>query len=130
MANKTYNIYCDESCHLEHDHKRFMFLGSVSSAFPQVRRHSERIKELKKKHNFYAGPSILSQYTLDKSVEAIRDFAGTGLSILEISHRSKEFVAVMDGHTVFRRDAHAHTCGYDKRIFAIFPKLHISLRKV
>lgn len=49
-----------------------------------------------KKHNFYAGPSILSQYTLDKSVEAIRDFAGTGLSILEISHRSKEFTAVMD----------------------------------
>lgn len=27
MANKTYNIYCDESCHLEHDHKKFMFLG-------------------------------------------------------------------------------------------------------
>ncbi len=49
-----------------------------------------------KKHNFYAGPSILSQFTLDKSVEAIRDFAGTGLSILEISHRSKEFTAVMD----------------------------------
>ena len=49
-----------------------------------------------KKHNFYAGPSILSQFTLDKSVEAIRDFAGTGLSILEISHRSKEFQAVMD----------------------------------
>ena len=41
-----------------------------------------------KKHNFYAGPSILSQYTLDKCVDAIRDFAGTGLSILEISHRS------------------------------------------
>lgn len=54
MANKTYNYYCDESCHLEHDHKRFMFLGSVSSAFPEVRRHSQRIKELKKKHNFYA----------------------------------------------------------------------------
>jgi phosphoserine aminotransferase len=49
-----------------------------------------------KKHNFYAGPSILPQYTLDKSIEAIKDFAGTGLSILEISHRSKEFVACMD----------------------------------
>ena len=49
-----------------------------------------------KKHNFYAGPSILSQYTLDKCVDAIRDFAGTGLSILEISHRSKEFQAVVD----------------------------------
>ena len=49
-----------------------------------------------KKHNFYAGPSIMSQFTIDNTIEAIRDFAGTGLSILEISHRSKEFVAVMD----------------------------------
>lgn len=54
MANKTYNIYCDESCHLENDHKKFMFLGKVSSSYPQVKRHTERIKELKKKHNFYA----------------------------------------------------------------------------
>jgi phosphoserine aminotransferase len=49
-----------------------------------------------KKHNFYAGPSILPQYTLDKSIEGIKDFAVTGLSILEISHRSKEFVACMN----------------------------------
>jgi phosphoserine aminotransferase len=49
-----------------------------------------------KRHNFYAGPSILPQYTLDKSIEGIKDFAGTGLSILEISHRSKEFVACMN----------------------------------
>ena len=49
-----------------------------------------------KKHNFYAGPSILSQYTIDKTIEAIRDFDNTGLSILEISHRSKQFQAVMD----------------------------------
>jgi len=47
-----------------------------------------------KKHNFYAGPSILPQYTIEKSIEGIREFAGTGLSILEISHRSKEFIAV------------------------------------
>jgi phosphoserine aminotransferase len=46
-----------------------------------------------KKHNFYAGPSILPQYTIEKSIEGIKDFAGTGLSVLEISHRSKEFVA-------------------------------------
>jgi phosphoserine aminotransferase len=49
-----------------------------------------------KKHNFYAGPSILPQYTIDKSIEGIKDFAGTGLSILEISHRSKEFVACIN----------------------------------
>jgi phosphoserine aminotransferase len=49
-----------------------------------------------KKHNFYAGPSILSQYTIKNTAEAIIDFAGTGLSILEVSHRSKEFVAVIE----------------------------------
>ncbi len=49
-----------------------------------------------KKHNFYAGPSILSEYTLKNTAEAVENFAGTGLSILEISHRSKEFSAVIE----------------------------------
>ncbi len=48
-----------------------------------------------KKHNFYAGPSILPQYTIEKTIEGIRNFADTGLSVLEVSHRSKEFVEVM-----------------------------------
>ena len=49
-----------------------------------------------KKHNFYAGPSILSQYTIQNTADAILDFAGTGLSLMEISHRSKDFIAVSD----------------------------------
>lgn len=49
-----------------------------------------------KKHNFYAGPSILPQYTIENTAAAIKDFAGMGLSLMEISHRSKQFVAVMD----------------------------------
>lgn len=49
-----------------------------------------------KKHNFYAGPSILSQYTIKNTADAILNFADTGLSVLEVSHRSKEFQAVMD----------------------------------
>ena len=49
-----------------------------------------------KKHNFYAGPSILPQFTIDETAKAVKEFAGTGLSLLEISHRSKEFQAVMD----------------------------------
>ncbi len=49
-----------------------------------------------KKHNFSAGPSILPQYTIEKTAEGIKDFAGTGLSVMEVSHRGKEFVAVMD----------------------------------
>ena len=49
-----------------------------------------------KKHNFYAGPSIMSPYTIKHTADAVLDFAHTGLSILEVSHRSKEFQAVMD----------------------------------
>ncbi len=49
-----------------------------------------------KKHNFYAGPSILSEYAIKNTADAVLNFEGTGLSIMEISHRSKEFVAVMD----------------------------------
>ena len=49
-----------------------------------------------KKHNFSAGPSILPQEVFQQASEAILDFNGSGLSLLEISHRSKDFVAVMD----------------------------------
>jgi phosphoserine aminotransferase len=49
-----------------------------------------------KKYNYSAGPSILPQEVFEKSAQAILDFNNSGLSILEISHRSKDFVAVMD----------------------------------
>ena len=49
-----------------------------------------------KKHNFYAGPSILTPYTIKNTADAVINFADTGLSILEVSHRSKEFVAVCE----------------------------------
>jgi phosphoserine aminotransferase len=48
------------------------------------------------KHNFSAGPSILPQEVFQKSSQAILDYNGIGLSILEISHRSKEFIAIME----------------------------------
>lgn len=48
-----------------------------------------------KKHNFYAGPSIMPQQTVEKTAEAIRDLDGIGLSLMEISHRSKEFESIM-----------------------------------
>lgn len=57
-----------------------------------------------KKHNFYAGPSILSQYTIKNTADAILDFAGTGLSVLEVSHRSKEFQAVIDEATALVKE--------------------------
>lgn len=50
-----------------------------------------------KKHNFYAGPAILPQSVIEKASEAVRDFNGMGLSIMEISHRSAPVVEFMEG---------------------------------
>ena len=49
-----------------------------------------------KKHNFGAGPSILPQEVFEQSAQACLDYNGIGLSLLEISHRSKEFTAILD----------------------------------
>jgi phosphoserine aminotransferase len=50
---------------------------------------------MSKIHNFSAGPSILAESAFEKSIQDIKNFAGTGLSILEVSHRGKEFEKVM-----------------------------------
>lgn len=49
-----------------------------------------------KKHNFSAGPCILPQTVLDQASTAVKNFNGLDLSLIEISHRSPDFVAVMD----------------------------------
>jgi phosphoserine aminotransferase len=49
-----------------------------------------------KKHNFNPGPSILPSSTIENTAKAILDLDGIGLSLLEISHRSKEFQAIID----------------------------------
>ena len=51
------------------------------------------------KHNFYAGPAILPQEVLTEAADAIKSFDAHNLSLIEISHRSKEFVQVMDEAT-------------------------------
>ncbi len=51
---------------------------------------------MKKVHNFTAGPCQLPQEAIDKTIEALKDFRGTGLPVISISHRSKEWSAVMD----------------------------------
>ena len=51
---------------------------------------------MKKVHVFNAGPCLLPQVAIDRSIEALKDFAGTGVSVISISHRTKEWDAVMD----------------------------------
>ena len=56
------------------------------------------------KHNFGAGPCILPKEVFQEASQAVIDFNNTGLSILEISHRSKEFEAVLDEATKLVRE--------------------------
>jgi phosphoserine aminotransferase len=59
---------------------------------------------MSKVHNFSAGPAILPQSAIDASIAALQNFAGTGLSLIEVSHRSKEFEAVVDEAVQLVRD--------------------------
>ncbi len=49
-----------------------------------------------KKHNFSAGPCILPEEVLKKAAESVIDLEGSGLSLIEISHRSDAFVSIME----------------------------------
>ena len=51
---------------------------------------------MKKVHNFTAGPCVLPQQAIDNAIEALKDFKGTGIPVISISHRTKEWEAVMN----------------------------------
>jgi phosphoserine aminotransferase len=51
---------------------------------------------MKKAYNFNAGPCVLPKAAIDSAIDALKDFKGTGMSVIEVSHRSKEWDAVMD----------------------------------
>ena len=62
------------------------------------------------KHNFGAGPCILPQEVFQQAAVAVKDF--NGLSILEVSHRHKDFVAVMDEAIALVKEALNVPTGY------------------
>lgn len=68
---------------------------------------------MSKIHNFSAGPSILSQGAFEKSMQDISNFANTGLSILEVSHRGKEFEKVLADTDSLIRELLGVPDGYD-----------------
>lgn len=48
--SQTYNIYCDESCHMENDHQNVMVLGAIWCPIEKVQEISKRIREKKIEH--------------------------------------------------------------------------------
>lgn len=65
-----------------------------------------------KKTNFNPGPSILPNEVIQNTVQAVADFQCSGLSLLEISHRSREFIAVMDEAVALFRELLSIPSGY------------------
>jgi hypothetical protein len=49
--SQTYNVYCDESCHLENDHLQVMVLGALWCPLHKVREITKRLREIKMRHN-------------------------------------------------------------------------------
>ncbi len=66
-----------------------------------------------KKHNFSAGPSILANEVIASTAEAVLDLNGTGLSVMEISHRGKDFQAVMDEAVALFKEVLGVPDGYE-----------------
>ena len=52
--NKTFNIYCDESTHIEHDRQPFMILSYIITPYHLLKMHNRNIREMKIRH-FYRG---------------------------------------------------------------------------
>lgn len=80
---------------LQEPPNRLIFAQNTESQ-PRKRYCTLKTLSVMKKHNFNAGPSVLPRVAIENTAKAILDLNGIGLSILEISHRSKEFQAVMD----------------------------------
>lgn len=74
-----------------------------------------------KKHNFSAGPSILPREVIEETAKAILDFNGSGLSVLEVSHRGKDFQAVMDEAVALFKEILNIPEGYSVLFLAVVP---------
>lgn len=52
--SEIFNVYCDESCHLEHDGQKAMVLGAIWCSLDKIREIAVRLREIKQKHNMAA----------------------------------------------------------------------------
>lgn len=57
-----------------------------------------------KKYNFYSGPAILPESVLQQAAQAVQQLDEMGLSLIEISHRSKEFTAIVEESVALVRE--------------------------
>ncbi len=116
MINKTYNFYCDESCHLENDNLPFMIISYVSCSYNQVKLHSANIRAIKMKH-FIKGEvkwSSLSKSRYPFYSELIEYFFATDLQFRAIVIDKSKLK-----HEEFNQ---SHNDFYDKMYFQLVSK--------
>jgi hypothetical protein len=114
--NKTFNFYCDESCHLEKDKMPFMLISYVSSAYNQVKLHNKNLRALKRKY-FVKGEtkwSALSKSLYPFYIELIDYFFATDL----------QFRAIVIDKSQLKHDEfnQCHDDFYDKMYFQLLSK--------
>jgi hypothetical protein len=113
---KTFNFYCDENCHLEHDNSNVMLISYTSCAFNQVKLHSGNIRKIKMKH-FLHGElkwSALSKSQYPLYCELIDYFFATDL----------QFRAIVIDKSQIDNEAHgqSHDDFYNKMYYQLINK--------
>ncbi len=113
---KTFNFYCDESCHLENDKMPYMLIAFTSCAYNQVKLHSENIRKIKRKH-FLKGElkwSALSKSQYPLYCEIIDYFFATDI----------QFRAIVIDKSQLNHEAHnqSHDEFYFKMYYQVLSK--------
>lgn len=120
--NKTFNLYCDESTHLENDGQPFMVIGYVSTPYHLLKMHNENIREMKRKH-FLHGElkwSALSKSQYPFYNELIDYF----FSNISLQFRAIIIDKSQLNHTKFKQ---THDEFYDKMYYQLLnKKIHLN----
>lgn len=98
---KTFNLYCDESTHLQHDNKPYMVISYVKCGYNQIKQHKEYVKLLKKKHGFTGEMkwSKISKSNAEFYNDVIDYFFATDLSFRAIIVDKSQIDEAREGFT-------------------------------
>lgn len=113
IEKKTFNLYCDESTHIEGDEFPYMLLSFVSTSYPQLKIHNEKIRNIKRKH-FFKGElkwSKLSKSQYECYKDIVEYFFATDLRFRAIIIDKSQL-----NHSIFNQ---THNDFYDKMYFQL-----------
>lgn len=114
--NKTFNIYCDESTHIENDGQPYMILAYISSPYHLLKMHNKNIREMKLEH-FYRGElkwSSISKSQYPFYNDLVDYFFSNDLTFRAIVINKAEL-----NHSAFNQD---HNTFYDKMYYQLLNK--------